>query len=163
MATPTNLPAAFTVGEVLTSADMNLLRGGFRVLQVVADSNSTQTFTNGTNYVNTGLTATITPQFSTSKILVLVSQNGLLKVIDTSMGLRLVRGATVISQIGLSLMRTDSAAVNATSASTSYLDSPATTSATTYFTQFNSKNNIAETLVQYESTMSTIVLLEISA
>ena len=163
MATPTNLPAAFTVGEVLTSADMNLLRGGFRVLQVVADSNSTQTFTNGTNYVNTGLTATITPQFSTSKILILVSQNGLLKVNDTSMGLRLVRGATVISQIGLSLMRTDSAAVNATSASTSYLDSPATTSATTYFTQFNSKNNIAETLVQYESTMSTIVLLEISA
>ena len=163
MATPTNLPATFVAGNILTAAQQNALRGAFRVLQVVADSNSTQTFTNGSNYVNTGLTATITPQFSTSKILVLVSQNGLLKVNDTSMGLRLVRGATVISQIGVSLMRTDSAAVGATSASTSYLDSPATTSATTYFTQFNSKNNIAETLVQYESAMSTIVLLEISA
>jgi len=34
MATPTSLPASFTSGQVLTAAQMNNLRGGFRVLQV---------------------------------------------------------------------------------------------------------------------------------
>jgi hypothetical protein len=163
MATPTNLPIASVSGDVLTAAYVNSLRGAFRVLQVVAATNSTQVFTNGTPFIDTGLTATITPQSATSKILVLVSQNGLIKANDTSMGLRLVRGATVISNFAVSLMRTDTAAVNSAAASLSYLDSPATTSATTYFTQFNSKNAVAETLCQYDSAMSTIVLLEISA
>ena len=35
MATPTTLPASFTAGQVLTAAQMNDLRGAFRVLQVV--------------------------------------------------------------------------------------------------------------------------------
>jgi hypothetical protein len=36
MATPTALPTAFVAADVLTAANMNLLRGAFRVLQVVS-------------------------------------------------------------------------------------------------------------------------------
>ena len=48
--------------------------------------------------------------------------------------------------------------------SISYLDSPATTSPTTYKTQFNSKTNAGYIYVQsQDADMSTIILLEIGA
>ena len=164
MATPTNLPADFVPGAVLTAAQMDGLRGAFRVLQVVTGSTTTQTAASNTNaFVDTGLTATITPQSSTSTILVLVSQNGVIKVNNTSASLRILRGATVVSNFAVTLGRTDSAAVNLVSASATCLDSPATTSATTYKTQFCSSQNVPEVFCQVGSAMSTIVLLEISA
>ena len=165
MATPTNLPADFVPGAVLTAAQMDDLRGAFRVLQVVTGSTTTQTAASNTNaFVDTGLTATITPQSATSTILVLVSQNGVIKVNNTSASLRILRGAsTVVSNFAVTLGRTDSAAVNLVSASATCLDSPATTSATTYKTQFCSSQNVPEVLCQVGSAMSTIVLLEISA
>jgi hypothetical protein len=164
MATPTNLPVAAVSGDVLTAAYVNGLRGAFRVLQVVAANTSTVTTVNNTNtFADTGLTATITPQSADSKILVLVSQNGVLKNNNTSVGLRILRGATAVSTFAVTLLRTDSAQVLIGAASATYLDSPATTSATTYKTQFNSNANVAETFCQFGSAMSTIVLLEISA
>ena len=88
MATPTNLPAAFTVGQVLTSTQMNDLRGAFRVLQVVYATTAAQAVSTSSTYGDTGLTATITPQSADSKILVCVSQNGVHKSSgDTSVGL----------------------------------------------------------------------------
>jgi hypothetical protein len=164
MATPTNLPVPAVAGQVLTAQYVNDLAGAFRVLQVVSATNATQTAANNsTNFVDTGLTATITPQSATSKILVLVSQNGVLKENNTSVALRLLRGATSISTFAASLGRTDSAAINVVASSASFMDSPATTSATTYKTQFASVGNIAQVFCQFGSAMSTIVLLEISA
>jgi hypothetical protein len=165
MATPTNLPAPAVAGQVLTAAYVNDLAGAFRVLQVVTGSTTTQTAASNTNaFVDTGLTATITPQSATSKILVFVSQNGVIKVNNTSASLRLLRGvSTVLSNFAVTLGRTDSAAVNTVAASTAFLDDPATTSATTYKTQFCSSANVAEVVCQLGSAMSTIVLLEISA
>jgi len=74
MAAVTTLPAAFTVGQVLTSTQMNNLRGAFRILQVVSTT-LTSTFTSSsTTFTNmTGLTVSITPSFNTSKILVIAS------------------------------------------------------------------------------------------
>jgi hypothetical protein len=164
MATPTNLPATFVAGDVLTAAQQNALRGAFRVLQVVTGSTTTISATSSTNaFIDTGLTATITPQSATSTILVLVSQNGVIKVNNTSASLRILRGATLVSNFAVTLGRTDSAAVNLVSASATCLDSPATTSATTYKTQFCSSQNMAEVVCQVGNAMSTIVLLEISA
>jgi hypothetical protein len=45
------------------------------VLQVVQGNTSTEVNTSGTSYVDTGLSASITPSSASSKILVLVSQN----------------------------------------------------------------------------------------
>jgi hypothetical protein len=77
--------------------------------------------------------------------------------------LRLVRGATVISSFGAGIGFQGAVGELTSSCSISYLDSPATTSATTYKTQF--ANNAAAALVQVQtsSSMSTITLLEVSA
>ena len=44
-----------------------------------------------------------------------------------------------------------------------YLDSPASASALTYKTTFASSQNIAQVMVQRDSSMSTIAALEVSA
>jgi hypothetical protein len=165
MATPTNLPAAQTTGAVLTAAYMNDLRGAFRVLQVVNATYSTQTATSSSSFSDTGLTATITPQSSSSKILVVVNQAGCYKEINnTYMTLKLLRGASNLITIeGYGGFTNDTSPTGFGSCSAMYLDSPATTSATTYKTQFNSNNNNQQTIVQVLSGTSTITLMEISA
>jgi len=143
--------------------------GGGKVLQVVNATTSTATSSSSSTFADTTLTATITPTSATSTVLVLVSQNGTLKSTnDTALQLRLLRGATVISNFARLALYTGSAATNfGDGLSLCYLDSPATTSATTYKTQLASQGNNAEVQVQLTSggtaTMSTITLLEIGA
>jgi hypothetical protein len=167
MATPTNLPATQTSGNVLTAAWVNDLRGAFRILQVVQGSTSTPTSSSTATYVDTTLTATITPQSSSSKILVLVNQVGGDKSngnANNAINLRLVRGATQIALIAHSAGYTGTALnLRIAAMSTCYLDSPATTSATTYKTQFFSNSNAASASVQIGGDLSTMILLEVSA
>jgi hypothetical protein len=165
MATPTTLPAAFVSGAILTADQQNNLRGAFRVLQVVSASYATQTSTSSSAFSDTGLTATITPQSATSKVLVLVNQASCLKdTTNTFLQLKLFRGATELEQFEAYGGFTLSNASNAFGgAGTSYLDSPATTSATTYKTQMASNANTAAVYVQTNGGRSTITLMEISA
>jgi hypothetical protein len=139
--------------------------GGGKVLQVIAATTATQAASSSSTYADTGLTATITPSAATSKILILMTQNGIRKQTNnTSLRLRLFRDATNIAQVANDAGDTNSVARNEVgSIAISYLDSPATTSAVTYKTQFNSSGNNAETLVQTGSAVSSIVLLEIGA
>ena len=133
------------------------------VLQVVNATYSTEVANSTSTFADTGLTATITPKFATSKILVLVNQADVMKANATSIQLRLLRGATVISTLSEIILYTNSAASNIGSVGTNYLDSPATTSATTYKTQFTSRENIAYVRVQFNSVASsTITLMEIA-
>ena len=142
---------------------VSLYGSGQTVLQVVNATYSTAVNSTTSTYATTGLTATITPQSTNSKILVLVSQNGLGKnAANTYMGLQLLRGATVLETMEGQATFTGAAQQNTQSSSTSYLDSPATTSATTYSTQFNNVSNAGTVTVQSTSSTSTITLLEIS-
>ena len=164
MATPTSLPSSFSAGAVLTAAQMNDLRGAFRVLQVVSGTTATQTTNSSNTYADTNLTATITPSATSNKVLVLVSQAGCFKDTgNTWLSLRLVRGSTQLIEFegygGYNAGTTDNAFG---SCSCVYLDSPSTTSATTYKTQLKSVQNIAKVGVQASAT-STIILMEISA
>jgi len=131
-------------------------------LQVVVGTTTTGVNTATSTFVDTGLTATITPKSSSSKVLVLVSQNGLLKQNNTSVNVRLLRTATTLSDFVIEGSLTSTTANNVTQASVSYLDSPATTSATTYKTQYASAANIGSVHAQYASAMSTITLMEIA-
>jgi len=136
------------------------------VLQVVNGTYSTSASTGSGTFVDSGLTANITPKFSTSKILVLVSQTGLYKTaanVANGVNLRLVRNSTAIDSFGLAIGYTGTAIENITTASTSYLDSPATTSSVTYKTQFASYSNTNAAYVQANNDTSTITLLEIAA
>lgn len=166
MATPTNLPAAVTDGTALPASQLNNLRGAFRILQVVQGTTTTATSSSTSTYVDTTLTASITPQATSSKVLVIVAHNGCHKSnanAFTAMNMQLLRGATVLQIIGAGLGYTGNAEESSFCAGTTYLDSPATTSATTYKTQFSSPFNQATATVQRSAVPSNIILMEISA
>ena len=140
------------------------------VLQVVQGSYSTTTTNSTTTYADTGLTATITPQFSTSKILVMVSQSALEKPLGNTQNciqIALFRGATQLTSIGPYGAYTNSLFfLIIPTASLYYLDSPAVTSALTYKTQF--RNGLAASIIYVQSApgvdpaTSTITLMEIA-
>jgi hypothetical protein len=168
MATPTTLPATFVSGAILTAEQQNNLRGAFRVLQVVNDGYSTQTASSSSGFSDTGLALAITPQSATSKILVIINQAGCLKEINnTYLQLKLMRGASGGTELNAFELyggyTADSSALGFGSCSTTYLDSPATTSATTYRTTFASASNNQQVIVQTAGSRSTITLMEISA
>lgn len=164
MATPTSLPSTFNAGSVLTASQMNNLRGAFRVLQVVTASYATQVTNNTANFIDTGLSATITPTSTSSKILVYVSQ-GSLTGTATVQEIRTMRGTTVVETFGHVLLN-DGALTIAYQPFISF-DSPSSTSALTYKTQFRRVAGAGNCVVQYGDPngqqRSTIVLMEISA
>lgn len=141
--------------------------GGGKVLQVVNATYNTAVSSSSATFADTGLTATITPTSATSKILVLVNQSGLKKTAgaaNTFLGVKLLRGSTTLVAFEDTATFTNSAQENRVGgAGTNYLDSPATTSATTYKTQFNSGAGTATVTVQENAAVSTITLLEIGA
>ena len=173
MATPTTLPATFVSGAVLTAAQQNDLRGAFRVLQVVQGSTSTVKTVTSQTWEDSNLTQTITPTSSSSKVLVLVGQSGCSKdgaSIYSALSLRLVRGSTSIQVFANYAGYNNAAAAQYLGIGTInavFLDSPATTAATTYKTQMISSNGNGGATVQDNilSTVqvSTITLMEISA
>jgi hypothetical protein len=127
---------------------------------------STQVINNTSTFADTGLTASITPSSATSKVLVMVSQMGCFKTAADSTNavvLNLFRGATDIALIAGNGLGTGTSVGLEASFSYSYLDSPATTSSTTYKTRFKNAFNGNSVRVQQSSDLSTIILMEIGA
>jgi len=141
--------------------------GGGKVLQVVQGTTTTPSVNATTTFQSTNITATITPTLSTSKILVLSAVMGIRKGAVNSQlatGLRLVRDSTVIvSKISTYFGYTDSTLVQVGALSHNYLDSPATTSATTYRLDIKCLVAAADVQCQYDNETSTIILMEIGA
>jgi hypothetical protein len=148
--------------------------GGGKVLQVVSTTFSTQTITGQSDiYGDTGLTLAITPTLNTSKILVLVAQSvGLLAgstITTLQTRIRLMRDASAIytNPMGfkISLLASSANHECGTVLSITYLDSPATTSATTYKTQGANPAAAGTTDIAFQRSAgtSTITLLEIGA
>ena len=136
------------------------------VIQVVNATYSTSTTNSTTTYADTGLTATITPTSSSSKILILISHVGLSKGSangDSAINIRLLRASTSIATLATQLGYQNSAVRLDFSGFFSYLDSPATTSSTTYKTQFANANTSAAVTVQSSSDTAIMTLLEIAA
>jgi hypothetical protein len=136
------------------------------VLQVVNATYSTIVSASTNTFVDSGLTATITPSSATSKILVLISQNGIQKSSSAGAYMRIsvYRNSTIIATPAVTVGYTASTSANYIgSVSIEYLDSPATTSAVVYKTQFKSEGNSAIVSVQGDGETSTITLMEIAA
>lgn len=138
-----------------------------KVLQVVSASTSTAVSGSGTSYFDSGLSASITPTASTSKILVLVQQHMYVgrgsSQYDVWAFHQLLRNSTVIDRTLIGMFQNTNWSGYGGFA---YLDSPSTTSSTTYKTQGNGSST--NTSVQYQwtfgdTTYSSIVLLEIGA
>lgn len=169
-ASAANTPARLGIGS---SGQILNVSGGIpawttpKVVQIVNSTTSTQVISGSSTFADTNLTATITPTSASNKILVFVNQNGVAKYnSNTQMQIRLLRGATVILNLDSFAAATGNTNTNNVgSVSCVYLDSPGTTSATTYKTQFNSLANVGSTYVQDSTspgTTSTILLMEVT-
>jgi len=165
MATPTSLPATFVAGNVLTAAQMNALRGAFRILQVVQATDGTQRTTTSTSFVDASISVTITPTSADSDVMLIWAfgqnnfggnpERGIFQITDSSDvaisgaeyvvsgtgGANDFRGAVVL--IGY--------------------DSPATTSATTYKGRFRSAGTGGTTTSVNGGNTGQLFALEISA
>ena len=182
MATPTTLPATFVAGNVLTAAQMNSLRGAFRVLQVVSTTKTDTFTTTSATYTDvTGLSLSITPSATTSKILLIASITGAGQSVTTQGYGRFVRDSTAIGVGDAAGSRVQATfpitllanAFNTYSLNASFLDSPATTSATTYKIQIRNEAGSGTIYINRSETdsntsaggrfVSTITAMEISA
>jgi hypothetical protein len=148
---------------VPTSVASSALPAG-TILQVVSATNGTAATSTTSTYVDTGLSATITPKSATSKILVLVSvPDG--KTTGTSgagISLKIVRNSTDIFQFDQFGWWTNSDLYLNGTSSCNYLDSPATTSSTTYKIQFAASTTPATVRINRDSLTSSMTLLEVA-
>jgi hypothetical protein len=134
------------------------------VIQTVHQTYSTITVNTSNSLVNTGLAATITPKLASSKILVLVTQGGVMKSSGNTsnwLQLWLYRNNTGLERQlgGYTGTSVDNYFGNMTF---NYLDSPNTTSPITYKTMFANIANASAVQVQESSTPSHITLMEIA-
>jgi hypothetical protein len=148
-----------TTGQVI---DSGALPAG-TVLQVVNATSTSDQSTTSTSYSSTGLSASITPKFSTSKILVMLSacggKNG-----SSGGSVQIWRGGSSICLVG------DNLGFDSTSNNTNqpmivqnYLDSPATTSSTTYTIYFRSNSSGQTFKFGVSSAVQSLTLMEIAA
>ena len=126
------------------------------------------------SWTDTGLTCAITPQSASNKVFCMVSLGSISQPAGTSVGFRLVRGSTDIGVPDSTALQSgftniyDADQIILASANFNYLDSPATTSATTYkITWRNSSSTSYLGRFNGSSTdyngVSTLILMEVSA
>ena len=167
-------PAAVATGssgQVLTSAGagaaptMAASAVGGKVLQVLNQVQATEVTSNNDTYVDSGLSLAITPSATSSKILVICS-NDVSKVGgDTDVGIRCYRDSTEVGGriIGRKVSDTDNSDTAQSVFSFTILDSPSSTSALTYKTQYNNNQGAGTVRINRGSGSSTICLMEIGA
>ncbi len=131
------------------------------VLQVVQTNYNIITASTTTSFADTGLTATITPKSANSKIFVMVNQSLYIDTAVTEIGFSLVRGATTLNSQLAPVFSSNSRVVGA--GIFNYLDSPATTSATTYKTQFARSSGSGNVYSCINGNLAHITLFEVAA
>ena len=138
-----------------------------RIGQVVQATTTTITSTSSTSYVDaTDIAATITPTASTSKVLVTINTiagfGGNFNL-PPSASFQIVRGSTSIMEAGSIYISSSTTSIPSGNAqqrmSITYLDSPNTTSATTYKLQL--KNGAGTNAIAGLSGVSTVILQEV--
>ena len=157
-------------GQALTATDAGVgswatVAGG-KVLQVLMGTSSTAVINTTTTYVDTGLTVTITPSAATSKILILANHGTLAKKQNTTLHLKLLRDVTDINAWGTGwLVYSDSTTTLGISGTFTYMDSPNSTSAIVYKTQFKTEGSGSskEVRVMPGPADGSIIALEIGA
>lgn len=154
-----------STGTLLTTASSGL----GKVLQVVSTTKTNAFTTTSTSFTDvTGLSVAITPSSATSKILVTAAVQHSISVTTNNVWVQLVRDSTAIGNgtDGFGGSRADT--VNLIWCSTiSYLDSPATTSSTTYKIQLKAGAGTAAVNTRASDsaflTSSHITVMEIAA
>jgi hypothetical protein len=160
-------PLTLTAPNLGTPSAINLANAVFpagNVLQVVTGSTTTTSSTTSTTLTASNLSASITPKFTTSKILVLCG----VSITNTTNGAfsnaTIYRGSSTNLAGGTNVLSTYT--MNGTSwvwipSTMAITDSPATTSSTTYTVYFAASGG-GTAYVNNSASTGTILLLEIA-
>jgi hypothetical protein len=136
------------------------------VLQVINANMGAPFSTSSTSWVDVGFSASITPKFSTSKILILFNSGGVSRpgVANECMRLQILRGSSVVYGGGNLYFTSDSMSFSDWPSSMQYLDSPATTSSTTYKIQMQTRlgNSCTMNSGGNDNQFAVLTLLEIA-
>lgn len=175
----------YTAGEVLTAASLNdnftfaAANPASKIVQVVSTNLPSTFSTAATSYTDiTGLSVSITPTLATSKVLVFVGFTAAVSG-DIAVMFQLVRGSTAINigDTAGSRSRASAAMLSANDVfqfgtyNWQFLDSPATTSATTYKVQmfvnsgtaFINRTGLDNDAATRPRTASNITVMEVLA
>ena len=130
-----------TIDGVLIK-DSKLASGTGNVLQVVQGTFATQTSTTSSTHADTGLSVSITPSATSSKILVMMLHHTKIQRNTTSANatVKLLRDSTEIENANHFFTDAGGNAASTQNLTASVLDSPSTTSAITYKTTFGVDN-----------------------
>ena len=140
---------------------------GGKVLQVVSATSSTATSTTSTTFVDTALTANITPTSATSKVLILLTipetfKNGGSSL--TTIQMNISRNGTQVNRFSSFGNYTGVSSDLFITTSASYLDNPATTSSTTYRLRVCSTvSGQPVGVINDVNSQASIILMEIGA
>jgi len=146
-------------GHSLDASNGISLPSGHIVQVQSMSTNSDNSYTSGT-FTDTVLTLSITPTSSSNKILVLMDVEITVQG-DTNFHLRLMRDSTAVFYPLMGAGNFGSGNQHGHGYSSSYLDSPSTTSATTY--KFQVQENSGGTIrITGEGGGGTLTLMEIS-
>ena len=145
----------------VSGANLTNIDGG-KVLQIQHQEITTTVETSSSSFTDTGFTLAITPSATSSKILCVVNLQSIGKASSTlsAMSVRIVRTSTDIGR-STNIMYSAGASRYET-ASIVKLDSPSTTSATTYKVTFKNRESNAVHFNAYTGDTSTFTLYEIA-
>ena len=165
--TPADEVLTFATGASAPSWVAASAAGG-KVLQVLTVTNASVIHTSSTSFVTTGVTLTITPAATTSKIFIMLQGGGAYPTATASVTMRttVYRGAVDLGSgtVGITRHTTPGGSHQITPHSIAHLDSPSTTSATVYTVYF--KNADTAGTVQFNDTdrgLISFTLMEIGA
>ena len=147
---------------VLKRLDASLVGGGGKVLQVVAGTHATEVSSSDSSYVTTNIDASITPSATSSKVLIIANTSGRTTNGGANGNYTVKRGSTDLDSTGNGFARVrDSSGDIFINAPIVHLDSPNTTSSTTY-TMFM-KCNGGSVFSCVSDSPASIILMEIGA
>jgi hypothetical protein len=142
----------------IVSSDALASGVGGKVLQVVTNATNGTTQTSSTSFVDTSLTANITPSSTSNKILILVSAN--CEANNTTAYVTVARGGTNIgSSGGFAITQVANSSIPAHH---SYYDSPSSTSSLTYTVQIRNNDGGNTMTFNSQNPKSSITLMEIA-
>tara|TARA_R100001510_G_scaffold24689_1_gene21713 strand:+ start:130 stop:615 length:486 start_codon:yes stop_codon:yes gene_type:complete len=136
-----------------------------KILQIVHGSTVTQVTETSGSQVDTGLTASITPSSTSSKVFISLTQTFGKNANDTQIDAYLYRDSTTIVSEWLNDDIRTGSALNLYPGTSSlvWLDSPSSTSSVAYKTRFRNANASGTVYTQPNNGRSSIILMEVGA
>jgi hypothetical protein len=149
----------------LTFPNSTTQASGGKVIQVVNMTSTTTESTTSTSYVISSLTASITPLFSNSKIFIIANCQGMVSASAVQFFYTFYRNSTDLGNttgsVGMGTFYTASGGLTQFPLCFTYLDSPATTSATTYSLYY--RVNTGTGTISNNTCKGSFTLIEVAA